>query len=91
MAGQQKQSNLGIEEPPEAPEEPSAAEEAVVRYVGSSDVREITAAQWKKAGVEDQKKVVWDKSNRHAVPSSEFSKEALAVLRADSGFKLSGD
>jgi hypothetical protein len=69
---------------PEAETKP----EAVVQYVGTSDVRQITAAEWTKAGVKDQNKVVWDASNRHKVPVSELSAEALELLKGDSAFKL---
>lgn len=32
-----------------------------VQYKGTSHFREITAADWKSVGVEDQGKVVWDR------------------------------
>lgn len=72
---------------PNTPAKP-AKEEAVVEYVGTADVRQISAADWTKAGVQDQTKVVWDASNKHKVPVSDLSKEALEILKADSGFKV---
>lgn len=74
--------------PPPEKAETEAKEEAVVEYVGTSDVRTISADEWKLAGVEDQKSTAWDARNKHKVVASEFSKEALAVLAEDSGFKL---
>jgi hypothetical protein len=66
----------------------AAKEEAVVEYVGTADVRKISAADWKKAGVEDHKQVSWDADNGHKVPVSDLSKEALEVLKSDTGFKV---
>lgn len=65
-----------------------AKEDAVVEYTGTSDVRKISAAEWKAAGVEDQNQVVWDRSNRKKVGVAELNKDALDVLRQDSGFKV---
>lgn len=38
-----------------------------VKYVGTSNVREISAADWKSVDVEDQDKVVWDRDNKRLV------------------------
>lgn len=46
-------------------------------------VREITEDQWKRAGVEDQKTVVWNKANDFTVQSSELSDAAMKVIGAD--------
>lgn len=59
-----------------------------VQYTGSSDVREITQAQWAKAGADDQeKKVVWSAENDFTVSHSDLSKKALALLEKDSDMK----
>jgi len=49
----------------------------VVKYIGTSDVREIDAKSWASIGVEDQKKVTWDKSNNFTVQASDLSAGAL--------------
>jgi hypothetical protein len=59
-----------------------------VRYVGDAGTREITAAQWKGAGVEDQEGVVWDASNDYTLPASDFTPDALRVLARDRGLKI---
>lgn len=59
-----------------------------IKYTGDAGVREITAAQWKTAGVEDQETVVWDASNDYTVPLSKFTPDAIAVLRRDRGLKI---
>lgn len=51
-------------------------------------VREITAADWKKAGVEGQKTVTWSKDNNFRVPVADLSADALKVIEADSELKL---
>lgn len=48
-----------------------------VRYIGTSNIREITAADWKSIGVEGQKKVTWDRDKKEA---HDISDEALAWL-----------
>ena len=55
----------------------------VVKYVGTADVREIDAASWKNVGAEDQKKVVWNKENRHQVDVSDLSAPALKYVEND--------
>jgi hypothetical protein len=62
-----------------------------VMYVGMAHVREISTADWKQAGVNDQKKVVWDNRYRgkNIVPITELSAGALEYLDAiDAGFVL---
>lgn len=72
--------------PPETPP-PAKTNDKFVVYVGTADVREIDSASWKQAGVEDQKKIVWDSRNNHTVPASEFNDDALKYLdERDSGF-----
>lgn len=62
----------------------------VVRYIGLADVREIDKAGWDNAGVTDQKKVVWNRSNRWTVPAADLSDNAIAYCdEVDSGFVVS--
>lgn len=85
MANQQK--NTETETAADPTDGKNAKVTRVVRYVGSADVREIDAAAWKNAKVEDQKKIVWDKSNDHSVPVDELNEAALAyVTDSDDGF-----
>lgn len=69
-------------------EEPKAAGGQVVKYTGDAGVREITEAQWKGAGVEDQKTTIWDESNEYTLPISKFNADALAVLERDKQIKV---
>jgi hypothetical protein len=67
----------------------SAAVESskVVKYIGTADVRKISAADWRSIDVEDQMQVVWDKSNKFQVPVSELTEAAVKYLdENDSGF-----
>lgn len=50
---------------------------ARVQYVGTSNFREITNADWKSIGVEDQGKVVWDRDKKEV---HEISDAAWAWL-----------
>jgi hypothetical protein len=66
----------------------AAAERAKVKgitYVGGSDVREIDAASWKVAGVEDQNKVVWHSGNKHTVSTEDLSAGAVDFLLGQTG------
>lgn len=45
--------------------------------------RQITTAQWKKAGVEDQKTVTWNHENDFQVPISDLNEAALKLLEKD--------
>lgn len=73
-----------------APAEPEAASSGTVKYTGSAGVREITKAQWKSAGIENQNAVEWNAGNEYSLPKSEFSAEALEVLKRDKNLKISG-
>lgn len=59
----------------------------VVKYTGDAGVREISAADWKTAGVEGQAKVVWNAENDYTLPASDFSAAALEVLKRDPHIK----
>lgn len=60
----------------------------VVRYVGSADAREIDALSFKRADVEDQKKVVWNSDNGHEVSAADLSPSALEYLRSQPDFTV---
>lgn len=49
-----------------------------VKYVGTSDVREIDAASFKRAGVTDQDKVSWSRENDFKAKVSTAAAEFLA-------------
>lgn len=68
----------------------SDAKVEVVEYVGSADEAKISAADWRKAGIEADKleQVVWNAGNRKKVKASDLSKEQLEVLRGDDRFKV---
>jgi hypothetical protein len=51
-----------------------------VRYVGTADLRKISRADWKQAGVASQADVVWNHANGFKVLESDLSEEALALL-----------
>ena len=59
-----------------------------IRYTGFADVRSIDAAAFKRVGVEDQHKAVWDASNGFV---TEVSEEAAEYLRSTSEFEDAGD
>lgn len=68
-----------------------AKAEAFVEYTGSADEAKISAADWTKAKVDDQKQVVWNADNEFKVPVSDLNDAALKALRKDSRFKVPGD
>lgn len=58
----------------------------VVKWAGGNFpfvVRQITTAEWKKAGVEDQKTVIWNADNGFQVPVSDLNEAALKLLEKD--------
>lgn len=64
-----------------------------VMYVGDAHIREISAADWKQVGVDDQAKVVWDNrvraGRKNIVPLSELSQGAIEYCEQfDDGFVL---
>lgn len=59
----------------------------VVVYVGTADVREIDAAAWKNAGVNDQKLVRWERATGFEVPVSDLTADAVRYCdERDDGF-----
>lgn len=59
-----------------------------VVYTGYAGTREITKAQWKRAGVEDQETTIWSADNEFRLPVGDFTPEALAVLAKDRNLKI---
>lgn len=75
--------------PMSTPPEAAPSEPRVVKYTGFSGTREISIADWKSAGVEDQAKLIrWNEENNYEVPASDFSEAALEVLKRDPDMKL---
>jgi hypothetical protein len=65
----------------------TAKTKKVVKYVGSADVRIITAEQWLGASVLDQKTVEWNRANGHEVPAANLNADALRYVdERDTGF-----
>lgn len=63
----------------------------VVKYKGfhhQSHVREITKADWGKAGIQNQETVAWSSENEYQVPVEKLSAEALALLKKDPEFQV---
>lgn len=60
------------------------------RYVGTSTVRRMTAAQWKAAGIENQDTVEWRAANGFAVGRDRFTDEAWEALANDPGIVFTG-
>lgn len=99
MATVQKQSPSQAKSPDEVtePEQQAKAEseakaapaaEKDVKYTGEAGVREITKAQWKAAGVEDQDTTIWNAENDYSLPASQFTDRALEVLKRDPNLNL---
>lgn len=55
----------------------------VVKYIGTAQAREITRAQWKNIGVENQATVVWDASNKHTVSADDLTDKALDYINEE--------
>lgn len=65
-----------------------------VRYVGTADVREISAAQFKAAGVtgEGVKGVRWNRANNFTVKREDLEflseEDFNRIIKGDAGFKV---
>lgn len=59
-----------------------------VVYVGDAGTREISKADWRAAGVEDQETVTWNADNEYRVPADQFTEQALQVLTRDRNLKI---
>lgn len=66
---------------------PEAQFEPYVEWVGGVGYREVTADQWKSAGVENQDSVFWTREEPR-VPLSKFTEAAVARLAAEPNFKF---
>lgn len=71
----------------EQPDEAPAREEfkPYVQWTGASGLREITAEQWKAAGIENQGYVAWTGQNSRVL-LSELTDEAAERLSAEPNF-----
>lgn len=63
----------------------------MVRYMGTAHIRQITAMEWQKVGVNDMETVVWHKANNWTVPASKFSDEAWPFIEADEKLVVTGE
>lgn len=67
-------------------EEAKAAEKVksgkVIKYIGTSDIRQIDSKSWHNVGSADQKTITWDASNKWMVPLDDFNAEAIAYCEA---------
>ena len=63
---------------------------AAVWYIGRSDIRSISAAQWAAAGVPGVVGSVWDAGNGWSLPKESFNGAQLLILGADVGFNING-
>jgi hypothetical protein len=62
-----------------------------VRYVGLAHVRQISAADWRTAGITADS-VQWDAFNGFAVPLDQFTDHQIQrVIRPDTGFVITGE
>lgn len=57
-----------------------------IKYLGTSDVRIITGAEWEAAGVKGQATTRWDHMNGWTVPAADLSDEARTLLATDEAF-----
>lgn len=63
-------------------------ERKVVKYRGSSSIREITAEQWEQAGIKKQDTVIWNADNNWTVALDKLSEDALKVVGNEPGFEI---
>jgi hypothetical protein len=54
-----------------------------VKYVGTSGARVISSADWRRAGLEEEKGVSWDRRNGWTVDISELSDKAQELILQD--------
>lgn len=60
----------------------------VVKYIGTADIRRISAADWRNAGVDEQLQIEWHRGNKFTVPVDQFTDDAMQYLESDSGFAI---
>lgn len=66
----------------------SDGEKKYVAYTGGASTREVTRREWEQAGITGQATVQWTVANRHLVPISELSEQAVDRLLSDGGFAV---
>ena len=60
-----------------------------VRYIGLSDVRELTVADFKRIDVDDQmSKVSWSRDNGWRIPADDLSANAVKFLETEPDFRI---
>lgn len=60
-----------------------------VKYTGIAHIRSISAAEWNKAKVENQKATQWDADNDFVLPMADFNAAALKYcVERDGEMKL---
>jgi hypothetical protein len=62
--------------------------EAFIQYTGGATIRQVTRAEWEKAGVPRQGDVQWTVQNRHLVPISELTDTAVKRLATEENFRF---
>lgn len=69
--------------------EPKSAEsKKFVHYTGSASIRNISAADWDKAGIQGQEFVTWDRKSGNKLDKARFTDAALDLLRQDGNFEI---
>lgn len=63
---------------------------ASVWYIGKSDSRTITAAQWAAAGIAGASDSTWNAANGWSIPTTSFTAPQLTILSADGNFNIAG-
>lgn len=66
----------------EAPASKTPKKISVVKYIGTSDVRSISRADWATIDIDHDDRG-WSKTNRFQIDADNFSDEALAYLAED--------
>lgn len=54
-----------------------------IQYIGTSHVREISEKDWRTVGVQDQKTLVWSRTNAFLVPLEDVTDAAWPFIEAD--------
>lgn len=55
----------------------------MLKYIGTSHWRRITADEWASVGVRNQETVEWNQYNNWTVPATSISDEAMPFIEAD--------
>lgn len=51
-----------------------------IKFTGHSGVRSISADEWGAVGVKDVEDTVWDRTNAHRIPRTDFNDKQLNYL-----------